>query len=126
MEEFPPFVQYCGTVAADQSVDVLKHYFVLLFPTYYEGEGFAGTLLDAYSAGVPVIATDWKYNRELVPASVGFTYKTGENEELQRLLWELALNPGLILEKKTHCLAEARKYSVEQALAPLIRKLGRE
>lgn len=50
-------------------------YFVLLFPTYYENEGFARTLIDAYSAEVPVIVTDRRYNSELVTDKMGFIYK---------------------------------------------------
>ena len=56
---FPDFIRCGGAIAADRSTETLKSYFALLFPTYYRGEGFAGTLIDAMSAGVPVIASDW-------------------------------------------------------------------
>ena len=62
-KKFPSYIRYGGLVPYDKSVDVLKDYFALLFPTYYEGEGFAGTLIDAYSAGVPV-----PIKKERVPA----------------------------------------------------------
>lgn len=64
--EFPPYIKYTGVVEFSESTDVLKSYYALLFPTFHEGEGFAGTLIDAMAAGVPVIASDWKYNSELV------------------------------------------------------------
>ncbi len=32
--------------------------------------GFAGTLIDAMAAGVPVIASNWKYNPEIVIENV--------------------------------------------------------
>ena len=57
---------YKGSVAFEQSTAILQNYYGLLFPTYYSGEGFAGTLIDAYAAGLPVIASDWKYNSEII------------------------------------------------------------
>lgn len=69
---FPLYIKYGEFVPFDKSVEVLKNYFALLFPTYYEGEGFAGTLLDAMAAGVPVIASDWRYNPEIVNEKTGY------------------------------------------------------
>ena len=51
---FPDFIRYGGLIPYDKSTDVLKEYFALLFPTYYDGEGFAGTLIDAMAAGLDV------------------------------------------------------------------------
>lgn len=63
---FPEYINYGGIIRFDRSTEVLRNYYALIFPTYYEGEGFAGTLIDAMAAGVPVIASDWKYNTEIV------------------------------------------------------------
>jgi glycosyltransferase involved in cell wall biosynthesis len=38
----------------------------MLFPTYWAGEGFPGVLIDAFIAGIPVIATDWNMNKEVL------------------------------------------------------------
>lgn len=100
-KEFPSYIRYGGLVPFDKSVDVLKCYFALLFPTCYEGEGFAGTLIDAYSAGVPVIASDWKYNAELVNEDVGFVYPTGDQSAFIAILAKVAANPTAILDKKS-------------------------
>ena len=119
-KKFPSYIRYGGLVEFDKSVDVLKEYFALLFPTYYEGEGFAGTLIDAYSAGVPVIASDWKYNPELVNENVGFVYPTGNQGEFADILQEVATNPTVLLCKKRFCLIEAEKYKIEKAVRVLI------
>lgn len=122
-KEFPEYVKYCGLVPFDKSVDVLKDYFALLFPTYYEGEGFAGTLIDAYSAGVPVIASDWKYNAELVNENVGFVYPTGDQLAFAGILKATAEDPTLLLCKKRLCLIEADKYRIDKAVRVLIEQL---
>ena len=79
----------------------MQDYFVLLFPTNYEGKGFAGILIDAYSAGVPVIAYDWKYNAERVNETVGGVYPTGDQLAFVDILKAAATNPTLLLCKKT-------------------------
>ncbi len=117
---FPDYIRYGGLIPFDKSVETLKEYFALLFPTYYEGEGFAGTLIDAYSAGVPVIASDWKYNTELVNENVGYVYKTRDNAALAELLSTVATNPTLILKKKNACLYEVKKYQIENAVSILL------
>lgn len=123
---FPDYIRYCGFVNADKSVEILQTYFALLFPTYYEGEGFAGTLIDAYAAGVPVIATDWRYNSELIIENTGFTYPTGNQSEFIKILMNVAENPCLVLSKKHSCIEEANKFRIDRAIQVLIRELERE
>lgn len=120
---FPDYIRYGGLIPFDRSVETLKEYFALLFPTYYEGEGFAGTLIDAYSAGVPVIASDWKYNTELVNENVGYVYKTRDNAALAELLSAVAADPTMILKKKKSCLYEAEKYKIEKAVGVLLDRI---
>ena len=57
-------IDYKGMVPYDQSVEAIKKYYALLFPTYWDGEGFPGTIVDAFSAGIPVVGTDWNCNGE--------------------------------------------------------------
>ena len=122
-KSFPNYIRYGGVVPFDKSVEVLKEYFALLFPTYYDGEGFAGTLIDAYSAGIPVIASDWKYNPELVNESIGYVYATGYPHALVNILKSAATHPDILLSKKTLCLTEAEKYRIDQAVQVLIEQI---
>ena len=72
-------VAYKGIVDSQSSVDVLKNYYALLFPTKWAGEGFPGTLVDAFAAGIPVIASDWNANKEIVHNDEqGIIYPNGE------------------------------------------------
>lgn len=120
---FPSYIKYGGLVPFDKSVEVLKNYFVLLFPTYYEGEGFAGTLLDAMAAGVPVIASDWRYNPEIVNEKTGYVYPVHDNHAFVTTLISVGNNPDLLLSKKSDCLKEAEKYRAENVIQCLTSKL---
>ncbi len=120
---FPEYIKYKGCVAFDKSVEVLKNYFALLFPTYYEGEGFAGTLIDAFSAGLPVIASDWKYNPEIVNECVGYVYPAKDCAALTAVLKSVLENPDSLIGKKRICLEEAAKYDINSALKELINQM---
>ena len=102
-------VSYKGLVPFDKSTDVLKNYYALLFPTYYEGEGFAGTLIDAMAAGVPIIASDWRYNSEIVQDNrTGFLIKNSES--LHEKLEFIKSNITLVNDMKKICIEEAKEY----------------
>lgn len=122
--DFPNYVKYKGLVPYNKSVDVLKNYFALLFPTYYHGEGFAGTLIDAMAAGTPVIASDWRFNKEIVkPGLTGVLIKDCNSKKIEEVLIKIADNPNMWNVMKITTLNEARKYKPEVAIKPLMEKL---
>ena len=61
-------VQYKGflDLTCDAGLDELGRYDVMLFPTYWKGEGFAGIFMDSFICGVPMIASDWAHNRQFM------------------------------------------------------------
>ena len=122
-KRFPTYIKYEGLVDFDKTTQVLKDYFMLLFPTYYEGEGFAGTLIDALAAGIPVIASDWRYNTEIVNEKTGYVYPVHDNHALVDTLIGVGNNPDLLLSKKSGCLKEAEKYRPENVIQRLTSKL---
>lgn len=50
----------------DHVMQTLLNYDVLVLPTYYEGEGYPGTIIEAYSLSMPVISTHWNAIPEIV------------------------------------------------------------
>lgn len=120
-KEFPKYISYKGCVKFSSSVNALKDYFALLFPTYYEYEGFAGTILDAFASGVPVIATSWKYNSEIIQNEIdGLIYDYRKPELLKKILSDTYENPKLITNMKKNCLKRAKEYSPEVVIESLM------
>lgn len=114
---FPPFVRYRGIVDYNGSVEVLKAYFALLFPTRFYTEGIPGTVLDAYAAGVPVISARWESFFDLVKENVtGIGYGFNQREELETILSELLEKPERIDKMRENCLQQAKKYTPEEAI----------
>lgn len=117
-------VNYKGVVAYNESVFTLKNYYMLLFPTYFHGEGFPGTLIDAFSAGLPVIATDWHYNGEIISDhQTGLLYDVNEPQRLKELIEYSIINTDMVNMLHRNCLKKAEMYSAERVMEIIARKI---
>jgi glycosyltransferase involved in cell wall biosynthesis len=64
-------VNYKGFLILDKAgYDTLSQYSMMLFPTFWSGEGFPGIVIDAFTAGLPVLASDWNFNSDLIEDGV--------------------------------------------------------
>ena len=104
-------VRYKGIVAFDNSVQTLKNYMFMLFPTKCSGEGIPGTIIDAYAAGLPVVSSRYPNFAEIIEDGVtGFGYEFNNNDAFKSLLLRIAENPGMIISLKKNCIKKAIKY----------------
>ncbi len=119
--EFSKDIEYKGVVSFDQSVDVLKKYDALLFPTKFYTEGIPGTIIDAYASGLPVICSKWESWNDIVNESItGYTFEFCDNESFENLLLFLSENPELLVSMKKKCLEKAYQYSTEKVINKFI------
>jgi len=118
---FPEYIRYGGLVPFDKSVEVLKDYFALLFPTRFFTEGIPGTVVDGYAAGVPVLSARWESFDDVIDDTcTGYGYPFGDNDALIALLQEAAAAPEKINSLKLNCLNKARDYTPDKAMAVLL------
>lgn len=121
---FPEYIKYCGLVSFEKTTEVLKKYYALLFPTYYSGEGFAGTIIDAFAAGIPVVASDWRYNPEIVEHKKnGLIFRHKNIDELKNAIRYLMDNYDETQTMRYFCVEEAKKYVPEEVIKVLFRQL---
>jgi glycosyltransferase involved in cell wall biosynthesis len=86
---------YCGFLDfqydPEQAYSKLASYDCMLFPTYWKGEGFPGVIIDAFIAGLPVIATDWNMNTEIIEDGInGFIIPPNDAVSLaNKMMWVL-------------------------------------
>ncbi len=121
---FPPYVTYGGSVPFDESVDTLRRYSALLFPTRFYTEGVPGCVLDAYAAGVPVIASRWENFDDVVEDEVtGYGYDFADSAALTRVLTALASDPARLAVLRPACLVRAKAFQPARAFAPLFAAL---
>ena len=112
-------------ISADKSVEILTGAYALLFPTTFYGEGFPGTIIDAFSAGVPIIATDWHLNGEIIQEGyTGLLYDPEKPEKLEELMEYLMSAPELVFTMRKQCLKEAKRYDPERVMETIQKKVG--
>lgn len=121
----PSYISYKGVVKSSDSVNTLKNYFLMLFPTYYNGEGFAGTILDAFSSGLPVIASEWRYNNEIVKEGyTGSLVPIKNSDAISECLIAYLENINLVEPMRKNCIKEAEKYSPEKSIEIFFKNLN--
>jgi len=112
---------YRGEAEPERVQELLGGYAALLLPTFHEGEGFPGVVLESFAAARPVIATRWKEIPELV--------QDGENGVLiePHSPRELALAMDALLSScedwerlAAGALVRARAYSEEAVLEGIL------
>lgn len=124
-KKFPKNICYRGVVPFDKSVDALKEYDALLFPTLFYTEGVPGTIIDAYAAGLPVISSRWESFSDVVDDGVtGFGYEFGSRDALYALICDLIDKPNLIVEKKKSCIMKAYLFHSSNVVMTLIGNLS--
>lgn len=107
-----PNISYKGylDVTKKEGYDVLATYDVMLFPTYWTGEGFPGVVIDAYIAGLPIISSNWNCNEEVVDESTGIIIPH-HNEEALFVAIKKVLDNEIDLDKMSQeCQKRAGQY----------------
>jgi len=61
-----PTISYKGVLSPSLVSNTLLNYDVLILPTYHDGEGYPGIILESFSVGIPVISTEFGSIPEIV------------------------------------------------------------
>lgn len=113
-------VAYRGVLGGDEVVPTLSQYYAMLFPTYYGGEGMPGAMLEAFAAGLPVIASNWRYNSEVIRrGETGLIYELGDIRNLEAAILTLVDNTDTAAAMKRKCFTESRKYLPQRVVKPV-------
>lgn len=118
------FVKYCGIIEQKDITKILSRYFCVLFPTHWVGEGFPATILDSYLSGVPVIATDWNSNKEvLINGKTGLIYPSEFCKTIDDAILFAIEHFETMNKMRFNCLTEAKKYNPNSMIRKVIDKV---
>lgn len=116
IQTFSPHASYKGLLQPDQIYFKLPEYDLLILPTFYEGEGFPGTILDAYLSGIPVITTKWKQIPEFVKdGETGFLIDY-DLTALKNKIKILCENEQLLSDMKNHAFSYSNEFSSDTGI----------
>jgi glycosyltransferase involved in cell wall biosynthesis len=110
---------YCGFLDFQnnpgQAYTNLASYDCMLFPTHWKGEGFPGVIIDAFIAGLPVIATDWNMNTEIIEDGInGFIIPPKDAISLaNKMMWVIE-NRDILKEIGTRNQERANDYHIDR------------
>jgi glycosyltransferase involved in cell wall biosynthesis len=106
-----------------ESYAKLSEYSCMLFPTFWQGEGFPGVIIDAYVGGLPVIATDWNMNIEVVEdGETGLIVPIQDANALALAMLKLMQNPDLVNKMSENSLGKANDFHID-TVWPKVEKL---
>lgn len=121
-------VEYKGVLNLlnDSNYDILSSYDCMLFPTYWEGEGFPGVVIDAYIASLPIIASDWNLNRDVIKdGQTGWIIPPHDITSLIDKMKFVINNYEIVKEIAFNCKNTAAQYDSRTVLSEdNLKKLG--
>lgn len=98
--------------------DELAQYDVMLFPTYWQGEGFPGIVIDAYISSLPIIASDWNLNRDVIEDGMtGWIIPPHNVEALTERMKYVIAHPEEVLRMSQICRERAAQYDSRKVLS---------
>lgn len=122
--DFPDYIRYNGIVDFHKSSSVLKDYFLMLFPTSYSSEGYPNAIVDAFSAGLPVVATRWHYNADIInDGEDGVLVDVGEVEQIISAVEKLSDDLDTYSKMRKNCLNRCSEYLPEYAVKKVIEQM---
>ena len=123
-----PNVEYNGVLNLNEisGYETLASYHAMLFPTFHPSEGIAGAIIDAYIAGIPVIASDWNHNREVVrDGETGIIVPVHNIEMLTQTMRDIIDGKIDLSLMAANAKKEAEKYRAENTInEDFLKELG--
>ena len=110
-----PFIKYKGKIdliTKDNYVELSK-YDLHVFPTLYP-EGFPGTLIDFFIAGVPTLSSSFARANEILTDEDSVIFVQGNKNDLKNKLLYIYKNQNILTKLSYNTIAKKEYYSVEK------------
>ena len=106
-------VHYRGVCESVEVPQILREHDALLLPTYWEDEGYPGAIIEAFTAGLPIVSTVWKSIPELVDSSCGILVPPRDVDALLAALKKLASDRKLWQEMVDGSFRRSKEFCAE-------------
>jgi glycosyltransferase involved in cell wall biosynthesis len=120
-----PRVRYKGILNPDSVSNVLRNYDMLLLPSYHDGEGYPGIILEGFMLGIPCIATRWRSIPEIVvDGKSGLLIEPRSAKSLADGIGRILESPQLLLELSEGAWASGANFDSAHWTARFVEVCG--
>lgn len=106
-------VEYKGMLPPGTAAEKMTEYDALIFPSHYIGEGYPGTVIEAFHAGLPVLATEWRYMPELLNETCGIMFPVRDVGAIVDTVEKLANDDEQFLKLQTGARDRSKDFLIE-------------
>lgn len=108
------FIDFLGMmdVGSKMSYEKLSEYDLHIFPTKYR-EGFPGSIIDFFIAGVPTLSASFARSHEILNKDDSIIYEQGNNNDLIKKLNDVYMNQKELTVLRKNSFSRREQYSVE-------------
>lgn len=121
-------VNYKGFVNLNEKkgYNIISNYDIMLFPTYWKGEGFAGIFIDAFISGLPLIITDWAHNKYFLKDNeTALFIPVHDVSSLKNKMKECIDGKYKLGQMALNCQHQAETYNINKVITKeLLKQLG--
>ena len=110
------WLHYMGTISLDSSTkyNEIQVYDLHVFPTMY-GEGFPGTIIDFFIAGVPTLSSNFARSSEILTPNESIIFEQGDSTDLQKKLTFIYNNQNILNNLRLNAFNRRSEYGMDVA-----------
>lgn len=117
-------IKYRGVIDTNKSSEILKDYYIQLFPTKFFTEGIPGSIIDSFFSGLPVIASKWEsFSDVIIEGYNGFGYTFDSFDGLVDCILWTTNNPDFVLKMRKNCVETSVNYLPINSIKVLVEKI---
>ncbi len=117
LTDLPNNIKVIQPISPSEVNEFLEQFDAMLFPSYYEGEGYPGAVIEALQCGLPVIATRWRAIPEVVQDDEnGILIEPKSTEDLVKAIKRISSDNNLFWRLQEGALNRGKIFSDNSAL----------
>ncbi|MDN3641069.1 glycosyltransferase [Lutimonas halocynthiae] len=106
-------INYKGIINPENVINTMQDYDILLFPTFYNGEGYPGVIIEAKIAGLAIVTSDWISISELIDNDEnGFLLKPKDVNGIVKCIQRLQQDRNYLMDMKTKSYLSAKEFDL--------------
>lgn len=108
---------------SEETYRVLSNYDLMLFPTLFWNEGIPGTIIDAYIAGLPILANRWENIDDIMNDKSGIIVENIDSTKLCQEMADIIKNKHKLVDLRINIMKDRDKHQSDYILGSVIKSV---